>query len=83
MDKKIKTDTKVLDIKRVLERIPMLTVYKEGDIIRLKTTRNITNYELYGFLKTYIQFLKTELLDDMASYKDNYDKDDGNDAEFI
>ena len=52
------------------EKIPLLIVYKQGNKIKFQTSREIGNFELYGFLKTYIKFLKEELLVNMAQSND-------------
>ena len=49
------------------EKVPLLTVFKEGDKIKFRTTRDITNFELYGFLKTYIKFLEADLIRHMGN----------------
>lgn len=59
------------------EKVPLLQVWKDGDQIKFKTTREIDNYALFGFLKTYIKFLEDDLLFSMA--KDNgYNNDKPN-----
>jgi len=61
------------------ERVPLLAVFKVGDKIKFRTTRNITNFELYGFLTTYIKFLEVDLARHMG--KANFDVEDS-DSEF-
>lgn len=58
------------------ERVPLLVVVKEGDKIKFRTTRNITNFELFGFLKTYIKFLEIDLARHMSEANYNTKKGD-------
>jgi len=56
------------------EKVPMLYVWKEGDKIKFHSTRDIDNFALYGFLKTYINFLEDELTINMANSNNNFPK---------
>jgi hypothetical protein len=63
------------------EQVPLLQVWKEGDQIKFKATRDIDNYALFGFLKTYIKFLENDLIVSMGNdngyntdNKDNLDE---------
>lgn len=51
------------------EKVPLLTVWTESNTIKFRTTPDIDQYALLGFLKTYIKFLETEVMNNMA--KDN------------
>ncbi len=39
------------------EKIPLLLVYKEGGLIKTDVSGDASDYELYGFLKLFIEKL--------------------------
>ena len=45
------------------ERVSLLYVYREDGKIKLRTTRNMSHFELLGFLESYTDILRMELQD--------------------
>jgi len=64
------------------EKIPMLYVYKQNDQIKLVTTRNVGNFELYGFLKPYLELLERDLKIALSKGASTNGKYDVNEDEF-
>ena len=71
---------KGISIEARTERVPLLIVYKQGDKIKFRTTRDIDNFALLGFLKTYLPVLEKELEQNL--FNSNKDKKQDNEFEF-
>lgn len=51
--------------KRKYERIPILLIYKEGGMYNTKIFPDTLDFELYGFLKLYLDKVEQELYDNI------------------
>ena len=62
---KIKTNIEVKKMKDNLEKIPLLLVYKEDGQLKTDISNDTNDYELWGFLKLFIdrmgEFLKENI----------------------
>jgi hypothetical protein len=72
------------DDKMKMEKVPVMIVYKEGEHMKIKSTRNTNHFELFGFLKTYLIFLEDEMVFNMHENTKNKPVDDDmDDSEFF
>jgi len=69
MKKEIKIEAKT-------EKVPLLVVYQEKDRIKFRTTRDLGNFQLLGFLKTYVPMLEEELKQNLIESNKNKSKED-------
>ncbi|GAG01608.1 unnamed protein product [marine sediment metagenome] len=63
-----------MDIKkenRKKEKIPLLLVFKENGIIKTDVSCDVQDYELYGFLKLFVERMGKELENCIEERKDN------------
>ncbi len=63
------TDTNKQKIKT--EKIPMLLVYKEDGLLKTDTSNDVNNYELYGFLKLFVERMGKLLEKDIEERTDD------------
>ncbi len=62
---------KVKELKGKLEKIPLLLVYKEAGQIKTDVSTDVSDYELYGFLKLFIDRMGEELKDNIEERTDS------------
>lgn len=55
------------------EKIPMLLIYKENGMIKTDASKDFSEFELYGFLKLYIERLSKLLKEDITERTDSED----------
>ena len=53
------------------EKIPMLLIYKENQMIKTDVSNDVSDYELYGFLKLFIERMEEELRENIEERTDN------------
>lgn len=72
MNIKIKNKKEEEKARKEKEKIPLLVVYKQDDSIYAENVETIINgYELYGFLKIYLETLKYDLLNNVVKETDD------------
>lgn len=62
------------------EKIPLFEVYKQDGIIKCRLLRECKDYELYGFLKCFIEGWESELIEGLVPKYNSID-DRGYDAD--
>ncbi len=69
--KKIKNKKETINKKT--EKIPLLLVYKDNNQFKTDISRDVNEFELFGFLKLYVERLGENLKDDIVPREDGED----------
>ena len=64
-------DIEVKELKDKLEKIPLLLIYKEEGLIKTDVSTDVSDYELYGFLKLFTDRMGEELKDAIEERTDS------------
>lgn len=58
-------------IKMKMEKIPLLLVFKEDGLIKTDVSGDVNDFELYGFLKLFVERMGRALREDICDREDD------------